>query len=373
MRSELGFDVDFVDRVPLVDKPGMRIRDQGKFHPTAYLAGLARLVDGDGCVIHEQSDVSDVEPDPLVVVAGGVRVDCDEVVIATEVPLTGTNGPLKSSFLQSKLASYATYVLSGRLPSGLVPDLSLWDTGDPYYYLRVDEGRGFDRVIFGGNDHKTGQRTDTEDCYQRLAATLRRILPSVSIDHRWSGQVIHTNDGLPFIGMSSERQFVATGFNGNGITFGTLAGMMARDAILGLQNPWQELFSIDRHKIRGGAWDYFKENLDFPYYLVADWIAPKRQVAGDIKPGEGAILKQDGKRVACSRDESGRLHEVSAICTHLGCLVRWNSAERTWDCPCHGSRFRPTGEVLAGPAEAPLEPINKASEIPTTVRAAADG
>ena len=360
LARELAFDVDFFDNVPVVDKPGIRIRDQGKIHATAYLAGLARLVDGDGSVIHEHSEVKDIEADPPVVVANDKRIECDYVVIATEVPLLGMTGLVKATFLQTKLAAYSSYVVSGRLPVGLAPDLSLFDTGNPYYYLRIDKGPAFDRVIFGGNDHKTGQQTDTEDSYRRLEETLLRFLPSVKLDHRWSGQVIQTNDGLPFIGESADRQFVATGFNGNGFTFATLAGLMARDAMLGRDNPWKELFSVDRTKIRGGAWDYFKENLDFPYYLVADRLtAAKRKSPRSIKRTEGAILKLDGKRVACSRDEKGQLHKVSAVCSHMGCLVRWNGGEQTWDCPCHGSRFLPTGEVLAGPAETPLQPIKQ--------------
>src|SRR5487761_1614102 len=188
MARELGFDVDFVGEVPAVHKPGMRIRDQAKFHPTAYLAGLARLVDGDGSVIHEETDVSDVEADPLVVIANDLRIECDYVVIATHVPLMGKTGLLSASLLQTKLAPYSSCVVSGRLPTGLEPDLSLWDTSDPYYYLRIDSGKEADRVIFGGNDHKTGQEPDTEASYQRLEATLLRILPETKIDHRWSGQ-----------------------------------------------------------------------------------------------------------------------------------------------------------------------------------------
>lgn len=363
LARELGFDADFVDRAPVVGKPAMRIGDQGKFHPAAYLAGLARLVDGDGSAIYEQSEVSDVEADPLVVVANDRRIECDYLVVATHVPLMGKSGLISASLLQTKLAPYSSYVLGGSLPRGLAPDVSLWDTSDPYYYLRIDAGRDFDRVIFGGQDHKTGQETDTEARYQKLEAILARILPAAKIDHRWSGQVIQTNDGLPFIGESSDRQFVATGFNGNGFTFATLAAMMARDAMLGRENPWQELFSVDRKKIRGGAWDYIKENLDYPRYLVGDWLArPKRMAPSDLERGEGQIIKLDGQRVACSRDENGQIHKVSAICTHLGCLVRWNGAEQTWDCPCHGSRFQPSGEVIAGPAESPLTPIDPPQE-----------
>src|SRR5262249_46541931 len=159
-------------------------------------------------------------------------IECDYLVIATHVPLMGKSSLISASLLQTKLAPYSSYVLGGHLPRGLEPDISLWDTSDPYYYLRIDAGREFDRVIFGGNDHKTGQETDTEGRYRRLEETLRRILPAAKVTHRWSGQVVQTNDGLPYIGESADRQFVATGFNGNGYTFATLAGMMARDAML---------------------------------------------------------------------------------------------------------------------------------------------
>ncbi|MGD9644892.1 MAG: FAD-dependent oxidoreductase [Pirellulales bacterium] len=359
----LGFDADFVQRVALVDKPGFRIADQGKFHPTAYLAGLVRFVAGDGSVIHEQSDVTAIEDDPLVVVANDVRVSCEYVVIGTHVPLMGKAPLVRASLLQSKLAPYSSYVVSGEAPLASVPDLCLWDTSDPYYYLRVDHRNSHARVIFGGKDHKTGQVTDTEACFEKLEQMLRELLPSVEIDSHWSGQVIATNDGLPLIGETAPRQFVATGFNGNGYTFATIAGLMARDALLGHANPWQELFSVDRRKVRGGAWNYIKENLDFPYYLLADRLhRPERKQPADLERGEGAILKIEGQRVACSRTDDGQLHEVSPVCTHLGCLVRWNSAEQTWDCPCHGSRFQPTGEVIAGPAESPLEPATTPTE-----------
>ncbi len=365
LAHELGLDVEFVENVPVVNKPGLRVRDQAKFHPRAYLAGLARLVDGQGSAIHEMSEVSRLEAEPLGAIVGDLRIDCDFIVIATEVPLTGINGLVKASLLQSRLAAYSTYVVSGKLPPGQAPDVSLWDTGNPYYYLRIDTGRQFDRVIFGGKDHKTGQAADTESRYQELTAVLRGLLPAVAIDHRWSGQVIHTNDGLPLIGTTVPEQFVATGFDGNGITFGTLAGMMARDALLGRKNPWQELFSVDRRQVRGGTWDYIKENLDFPYYLIADRVASRRTSPGDVEPGEGVVFKHEGRHVACARDAAGQLHAVSAVCPHLGCLVRFNAAEQTWDCPCHGSRFELDGKLMAGPAESGLDPVTV--ELPLTL------
>jgi nitrite reductase/ring-hydroxylating ferredoxin subunit len=232
----------------------------------------------------------------------------------------------------------------------------LWDTNDPYDYVRIDAGRNGTEIIYGGEDHKTGQVDDTEVCFEKLKSKLLALFPKAKFDHRWSGQVVETNDGLPYLGETAPHQFAATGYAGNGLTFGTLAGLMACDAALGRENPWQDLFSIERTKIRHSAWDYLQENFDFPLYFIKDRLrsAEGNSVQG-LKPGEGKILKLDGQRVACSRSDDGTLQAVSPVCTHLGCLVHWNRAEGTWDCPCHGSRFKASGDVLAGPAETPLE------------------
>jgi Rieske Fe-S protein len=153
------------------------------------------------------------------------------------------------------------------------------------------------------------------------------------------------------------------------MTGGTLAAIMARDAVVGTRNPWAGLFDVGRTKIRGGAWDYLKENKDYPYYLVRDRLAsPEVKSLRAVPRGEGRIVEIDGRRIAASRGQDGRLSTVSAVCTHMGCLVRWNDAERTWDCPCHGSRFQPDGKVFAGPAESPLEAVQLDSPARATAR-----
>jgi glycine/D-amino acid oxidase-like deaminating enzyme/nitrite reductase/ring-hydroxylating ferredoxin subunit len=359
LARQLGFEARYLDAVPYFRKPGIRFADQAKFHPLAYVAGLAQAVAGDGSAVFEDAEVTEVKEDPLAVVVSGKSVKCDYLVIATHVPLMGNTGLMSATLLQAKLAPYSSYVLGATIPKGLIAEASFWDTTDPYFYLRVDGGSKTDYAIFGGKDHKTGQQADTEIPYRELEAKLLDILPEAKIDHRWSGQVIETNDGLPYIGETAERQFVATGFAGNGMTFGTLSAMMACDAVLGRDNAWQDLFSADRKKLRGGTWAFIKENLDYPYYLVRDRLAPAEASVDAVERGEGRIIKRDGQRVACYRDDEGQVTTVSAVCTHLGCLVRWNGVERTWDCPCHGSRFHATGEVLAGPAESPLEPMQK--------------
>lgn len=359
LAQELGFDARFVSSVPLARQPGIRFSNQAKFHPMKYLAGLATHVHRGNCVISEGSDVDEIEDDPLVVRAGKLRIECDFVVIATHVPLMGKTGLLKATLFQTKLYPYSSYVVAAKIPSGRWPEMSLWDTSDPYNYLRIDRGGRHDEAIFGGADHKTGQEVEPNDQFLELGRRLKELLPEAKIDRHWSGQVIETNDGLPFIGETAERQFAATGFAGNGITFGTLAGLMARDAAQGRINPWQELFSPRRKKLRGGTWEYLKENVDYPYYYLKDRLMPAEGTSvREVKRDGGKVLKLDGERVACSRDSGGKATLVSPYCTHMGCLVHWNELEKTWDCPCHGSRFKPGGEVLAGPAETPLEPVD---------------
>jgi Rieske Fe-S protein len=239
-------------------------------------------------------------------------------------------------------------VIAGRVARGVVPDALWWDTGDPYQFLRVQPHRDHEVVIFGGEDHKTGQQDDTEACYRRLAEHLRAIVPDIDVTHRWSGQVIETPDGLPYIGQSAEHQYAATGYAGNGLTFGTLAGLMMSDAILGRANPWIELFDPSRKALTRGLWDYFKENVDYPYYMIRDRFAgAKAKSVRAVKRGQGKIIERNGAKVAAYRDTDGTVTLRSAICTHMGCTVGWNTAEQTWDCPCHGSRFTPTGTGAA--------------------------
>jgi glycine/D-amino acid oxidase-like deaminating enzyme/nitrite reductase/ring-hydroxylating ferredoxin subunit len=353
---ELGFDARFMDAVPFFERPGVEFAGQARLHPRKYLAALAALIDGDGSHVFEHSESEEVVDEPLSVRAGGHTIACGYVVIATHTPLTGKTTIASATLFQTKLYLYSTYVLGGRVPKETVPDALYWDTADPYHYLRLDPHRDFDYAIFGGQDHKTGQASDTEACYRALERTLRQFIPRIDISHRWSGQVIETNDGLPFIGETSSRQFAATGYAGNGMTFGTLAGLMARDAALGRRNPWDELFDTNRTKVRGGVWDYLKENTDYPYYMIRDRLAgPEARTRRELGRGQGKILEIDGQRLAAWRSDAGAVTLLSPVCTHMGCLVGWNAAEATWDCPCHGSRFTPTGEVLSGPAESPLE------------------
>jgi glycine/D-amino acid oxidase-like deaminating enzyme/nitrite reductase/ring-hydroxylating ferredoxin subunit len=358
LANDLGFDAAFVPEVPFVRRPGVRYDGQARFHPRMYLAGLARAIQSVGGRIYEHSEVREFSDEPLSVSANDCTITCNDVVISTHTPLTGNKNIALATLFQTKLALYSSYVVAGQAPSGRVADALFSDTADPYHYLRVHPGRDYDVVIFGGEDHKTGQAVDTDACYSRLERELRALVPEINLTHRWSGQVIEAYDGLPYLGRNADHQYIATGFAGNGMTFGTLGAMIAADGILERTNPWAELFDTGRTKIRHGLWDYITENKDYPYYLIRDRFAgAEGRTLRSLKRGEGKILELNGARVAAYRDDDGKTVLRSSICTHLGCEVGWNVAEKTWDCPCHGSRFKPTGDVLAGPAESPLSKI----------------
>ena len=338
----------------------MRVDHQAKFHPRKYLRGLLKELPKSGVDIFENSN-AEVTKDGVSV--GSHEIRAPWVVLATHNPLQGRQSTLQASVLQTRLALYTSYVIRARLP-GLtnaeeVEEALFWDTHSPYRYLRIDRIDGELFAIAGGADNKTGQIENPDKCYGDVESWLTRMVPGATVTERWSGQVLETPDMLPIIGTVAEKQFIATGFAGNGMTFGTLAAMMARDEITGVSNPWSKLFDVDRSLVRRGPWKYLTENLDYPYYLVRDRFAgASTRSLRSIRRNSGDVVDVNGTRVAAYRNEKGKLFTLSPVCTHLGCQVHWNGTEGTWECPCHGSRFQATGEVVAGPAESPLEPLD---------------
>lgn len=356
--ARLGFDARFVPSAPFVDRPGVEIENQARFHPRKYLRALLELIDGGGSAVFENTACTDITSDPVTVVTEHGKLTCRDVVIATHNPISGLANVASATLLQTRLSLYTSYVAGGRAPKGAVPDAMFWDTDSPYKYLRIDPHQSYDYVLYGGEDHKTGQADDTRDCMANIEKALRALVPGVEIEHHWSGQVIETPDGLPLIGRTSDHQFVATGFSGNGLTFGTVGAVMAADALTGRDNPWRKLFDATRTTLTHGAWDYLKENTDYPYYMIRDRFAGSegRSLRG-VPRGTGKVIELEGQPVAVHRADDGALTMLSAVCTHMGCRVRWNQLENSWDCPCHGSRFGVSGHVMSGPAEKPLPPV----------------
>jgi Rieske Fe-S protein len=226
---------------------------------------------------------------------------------------------------------------------------------DPYHYTRAQEIDGRTYLIVGGEDHRTGEETQTEVHYDALLEFTRLRFVGGPLKYRWSGQIIEPVDGLPFIGPNSgsSHVHVATGYAGNGITYGTLAGMMFADYVEGRKSRYAELYGATRVKPIAAVYDYVAENVAFPAHLLKDRLTSSDaevKSLEDLRPGEGGIFAAEDGKIAVCRDHQGGLHAVSPVCTHLACDVAWNQAEQSWDCPCHGSRFSPDGKVVNGPA-----------------------
>jgi glycine/D-amino acid oxidase-like deaminating enzyme/nitrite reductase/ring-hydroxylating ferredoxin subunit len=352
----MGFHVEFLNSVPPTGRPGLRFEDQLKFHPLHYLHAIVREAVKSGATIHEETKVTEFLEDGRSVIANGQRITFQKVVIATHVPLQGSASTTGAAMFQTKLASYSTYAIAAEYPTGTLPEMIWSDTADPFNYLRVDRLDGRDLVILGGEDHKTGQRIRGVERFAALEKRLVDYLGQGKVINRWSGQVVEPVDGMPYIGQTSDEQFIATGFSGNGLTFGVASALMANHWVEGRDHPWIEAFSPSRRKI-AATWDYLNENRDYPYRMVKDRQGVPHTDPSVLRAGQGCVVKAHGDLVAACRDSEGSLHQLSAVCPHLGCVVAWNEAEQTWDCPCHGSRFLADGKVIAGPAEENLQPI----------------
>lgn len=347
-------------------EPGacLRFPGQGQLHPLRYLAGLTSAFVRHGGRIFRGAhalDVHDGEP-ARVELEGGRSVTASAVIVATHSPFTTRVA------MHTKQAAYRTFVIAAECPRGSIPPVLMWDTGDPYHYVRIVPASGADAhdlLLVGGEDHKTGQADDADARFERLEQWMRaRFASAGDVRRRWSGQVLETLDHLAYIGLQPGAQhvYVITGDSGMGFTHATIAAMLLPDALAGRTNPWKELYAADRKPLRATG-DYLRENLNVAAQF-ADLLKPGEAASvDDIAPGGGAVVRRGLHLTAVHRDEQGNLHERSAVCTHLGCVVHWNTAETSWDCPCHGSRFDVEGLVLAGPATKPLpEPAQREGE-----------
>ena len=347
--------------------PALRFRDQARFHALRYLGGLANAIVRHGGRIHCGTRVDEVEGGrgAGVATADGPSVHADAVVVATHVPF---NDRL---VVHTKQAAYRTYVLALRIAHDAVPDALLWDTLDPYHYVRIAHEDGGSWLIVGGEDRKSGQDDAPRAHFRALEAWTRDHFPMAGpVGYCWSGHIIEPVDSLAFIGHNpglADNVFIATGDSGNGLTHGTIAGLLLADLIAGRASPWEALYAPDR-KPTHALGEYLHENANFlPYYgeLLG---AGAHEELDALVPGEAAVIRHHVGKVAAWRDMAGLLHLHSAICPHLGCVVHWNPVEHSWDCPCHGSRFDARdGSVLNGPADRGLTPL---SPVPTTLHPA---
>jgi glycine/D-amino acid oxidase-like deaminating enzyme/nitrite reductase/ring-hydroxylating ferredoxin subunit len=357
-----GVDVERLERVPGLSfdtGPCIRYRNQAQFHPLKYLSGLAQaFVRNGGKIFCGTRAVSiDGDKDVHIVDTTGGKIRAKSVVVASNTPFNDR------VTMHTKQAGYRTYVIGMRVPRGSVPRLLLWDTGDPYYYLRIETpgpAADHDILVVGGADHKVGLDTHPEHRYNEIERWVRERFPMVqAVEYRWSGEVMEPSDGPAYLGRNptgDRNVYIITGDSGNGMTHCTIGAALVTDLIMGRANPWQSIYDPAR-KVKHGITDFVTEQAN-TLSQYGEWVTGGEVgSAQEIAAGDGAIVRDGTRKLAVYRDEQGELHALSAKCTHLGCVVHWNSAERSWDCPCHGSRFDTNGAVLHGPASSALEAV----------------
>ena len=345
--------VAWAERAPIPGRDTgrcLRFPDQGRFHPLKYLDGLARCIIRDGGRLHADTVVVGVEEEGEEVV---VRTQGGPVVRA-RAGVVATNSPINDRVaVHTKQAPYRTYAIAGRAPRGSVPDALYWDTLDPYHYARLQPAdEGHDWLISGGEDHKSGEATDMEQRLARLETWTREHFPRLgAVERRWSGMVMEPVDRAAFIGRNhgNRNVYIATGDSGQGMTNGAAAGLIISALVLGRESPFAVAHAPTRVTL-SAAGEFLRENLTMAANMTEHVRGGEIASIEELKPGEGAIVRQGLSKVAAYRDESGTLHLRSAVCTHVGCIVHWNPFERCWDCPCHGSQFAIDGTALNGPA-----------------------
>jgi len=345
--------------------PCLHFPRQAQFHPLKYLNGMlaaftragGRLFGGTRATRVTGGKKAHIET------AAGSRIQANDVVVATNVPF------IDLVAIHTKQAPYHSYVIAARAPSGAITPALYWDTHDPYHYVRLqrltntelggDNPDPIELLIVGGEDHKAAHESDADERFMALESWMReRFIAAGEVEFRWSGQVMETQDGLAFIGrnpMDAGNVYVATGDSGMGMTHGTIAGMLLTDLIQSRPNPWADLYDPSRVRA-GAAGEFLKENLDVAAQFTSYITPGEISSLDELLPNSGAVIREGLKKIAVFRDEAGEVHRRSATCTHLGCIVGWNPAASTWDCPCHGSRFDKYGVVVNGPASKDLGP-----------------
>ncbi len=350
--TRLGLMFERVDRMPFPSAaagPALRFAGNGQFHPLKYLGAISGLIRAKGGVLHTGTRVVKVDNgSPCVAhTEAGNTVTAGAVVVATGSPFDS------GLTLHLKLAAYNTYAIALDVKPGDVPAALYWDTEDPYHYVRTAPADGGELLVVGGEDHKTGQAQDQQERWAKLEAWTRERFPQAgAVRHHWSGQVFETPDGLGLIGLAPgwrDNLYVITGDSGMGMTHGTLGARLVADLILGRTNEYAGLYSPSRW-MPGALKTLFEENANLAAQYGAWFTGSEVDSAADIPNGHGAVVRDGLSKTAVYKDDRGTVHEMSAVCPHLGGIVHWNPGEKTWDCPCHGSRFSCTGEVQHGPA-----------------------
>jgi glycine/D-amino acid oxidase-like deaminating enzyme/nitrite reductase/ring-hydroxylating ferredoxin subunit len=351
----LGVAASLCDVVPLPFpvEAAVEFPDQGAFDPMAYLDGLAALFAQAGGRLCEGARVTAFEESK-----DGVRLETAIGTLTADSAVLATHTPPGINLVHAELTPCRSYLIAFRARTALRGGL-FWDTAEPYHYLRAVRRNGDDLVLVGGGDHKAGREAAALDRYRQLEQFARERFGAIEVVARWSSQLYEPADGLPYVGRSplGERLYVGTGYAGAGLVLGTLAAQLVAELVLGHpESKLAELLRASRVPSPRAAGHAAVGNLDVALHLVGDRLQRGLDTLAALGPGEGALVSVGGERLAVRRDAAGALHALASTCTHMGCVVHWNEAERTWDCPCHGGRYAADGRVICGP---PLEPLAK--------------
>jgi glycine/D-amino acid oxidase-like deaminating enzyme/nitrite reductase/ring-hydroxylating ferredoxin subunit len=338
----------------------VKLTDQAQFHPRKYFVALAQQIPGNGSHIFENSRVLDLkEGEPCVVSTDQATISADKVILATHFPI------FDRGLFFAKVHPVRAYVVTAKLSPDKAPDGMWISASPPTRSVRTTPYERGRLLIITGEGHKVGQEPNPEARYEALEDWAQERFEVESLEYRWSTQDNVSVDHVPYIGRlthGSEHVFTATGFGGWGMTNGTVAAMLMSDLVLGVPNEWADLYDAKRLNPSAAAKEFVKENTNVAMRFFTDRLKSLTKSVEAIEPGGGDVVTAGPKSVAVHKDESGNLRALSARCTHLGCIVQWNGAEKSWDCPCHGSRFSNSGDVLQGPATKPLTPIDLTSD-----------
>jgi hypothetical protein len=353
-----GVAVEYTDTipVPIPFTKAIVYRGQAQLHPTRYVYALAKAFEAAGGVIAQNCPVNGYDGgDELTIDTGLGPVKARHLIYATHIP-PGIN------LLHFRCAPYRSYAMAFKLKEGVYPNGLAYDMYDPYHYYRTQEIDGEKYLIVGGEDHKTAHEKNTEACFRHLESHTRQHYQVEAPAFKWSSQYYEPSDGLAYIGHLPHNQgnvWVATGYSGNGITYSHIAAITLTELIMQGHSEFAELFDPNRVKPVAGFASFVKENVDVVAEFIGKRISREKLTdLADMAAGEARVVKYEGESIALYKDESGGLHAVNPVCTHAKCIVGWNRAEQSWDCPCHGARYSVDGEVLTGPARKGLSKVD---------------
>lgn len=357
--KKAGVEIDYANEIP-VPIPFVKavvFRRQAQVHPNRYVEALARAFEQLGGTVLEHCLVEHLKKENDL-----LHVHTEKGVIKAKAVIFATHIPPHINVLDTTTAPYRSYAIAVTLNNNRYPAGLAYDMDDPYHYYRTQNIDGANYLLVGGEDHKTGHVVNTEACFQALIAHARNYFDVAAVTHRWSSQYWVPADGLAYIGHlpgGEDNVFVATGYSGTGITYSHVAAIALTDLMSKGQSEYVDLFKPGRIKPVAGFANFVKENADVVAQFVGKRIGAARiEELASLAPGEGKVVKYEGDKIALYKDESGKLYALSPVCPHAKCIVAWNAAEKSWDCPCHGSRFGLQGQVLTGPAHHPLEKID---------------